>query len=202
MAHKQENDKKTKWIYKASALKKKLKSHSTTYWVKQCLNYLDEMEDKGKCPSLAGMFKFCGMWVYYLRDELAKGKCQDSDLLERYDLIKRIVSQGTKERVIDLNIGTATFGIAMLQNEDEWDKRDKVVDVGAMSITFVNYALPDAVAPALPTTDPTIIDAEVVEPIDVTIDYDTLPTITEEQDVSVPIKDVDDDNSSWDMFDD
>jgi hypothetical protein len=204
MAGKGENNKRAKWKYKASEVKQIINKTSAQVWVTRCIKYLDEMDKKGRVPSLSSFYKDYNCWIYYLRDELGKGVCKDKAMVEKYELIKKIISEGMRENIIDRNASTATFAIALLQNQEEegWDKRDKVTDVGAMSITFVNYALPTGdSAKELPTIDPNIIDAEVVEPIDVTIDYDTLPNVSDNEPLPpVPMKQEED--SSWDMFDD
>lgn len=217
MADKFETPKKINWKYRAKEVKKIISSHSSSYWVKQCLKYLTACDDKEKVPNLTGFFKSVGLWIFYLRDDIAKGLyIKEESMLDKYELIKRIISQGLTENIIDRNAGTATFAIALLQNQDEggWDKRDKVVDPGQMTITFVNYNLPEPVpSPALPSPD--IIEAEVVLPmsevvptaeVDLsTVEIDITPTEIEiEVQPSEPITiepvNKDDDDSSWDMF--
>ncbi len=118
-----------------------------------------------------------------LRDDIAAGKYKASDLLLKYDIIKKIITIGKVEEIVERNIDKASFAIALLQNEHEWEQRP---DVGHQSIqiTVQNYSLSSGEEVMTKHIESTIIENNGPDPIldDSTVNLkDTLNNILGEK---------------------
>lgn len=189
MPNKDQVNKKDKWMYKSSEVSKEIERYSDKIWINRCIKYIEKMAKSSKLPTLADFYKQHGIWIYYLRDDIAKGcYAKNDDLQNKYRLIKSIIDDNKKDTIVNKNIDKATFAINYLQQEDNWDK-EKALPSQNITFNLANFSLDGEVPLELPTP-PTenIIEGEVVEAE--VVEYDELVI---DDDIPIPQKEKDDD---------
>lgn len=169
MAGKQEVKKRIRWKHRSKDVASVIEKSSEQVWISRCNKFLKKCGEKKRLPTISRFYKEQGLWIYWLRDAINKGSYKDrKDLLEKYDIVKRIISSGRAEDIINRNINTGTFAIALMQNENEWNKEQGKVPT-AITFNLTNFQLPSADAPQPPVPgpqSPITIDCEVIGPLD------------------------------------
>lgn len=162
-----------KWKHLSKDIIKVIEKISLQMWINRVNKYLVESEKSGRLPTLAGFYKEWGMWIYYLREDIAKGNySKREDLQRKYDIIKRIIQTGKVENIENLNKSTATFAIELLRNEQVWTQQE-VKAPQQITFNISSFALP-----AVPHSDIPIIDSQPLDNLTLLTDCIAPPSTT------------------------
>ena len=172
------------WLHKPKDCIREIKTHSVQIWINRCFKYIDEQEAIGKIPRLGGFFKEHKILHTWLTNGLREGNHKnDEELQEKYGIIKTLIAGEKKDVIIDKNIDKATFAVAMLQEEHNWDKK-KDTSNNPIQLTIHTYSKLDGDVPIQleEGKNENIIDVEGIgNDIEITdvgitdIDYDAIP---------------------------
>jgi len=178
---KKERKNRTKWKYSSKECRMEISKHSKDFWIKKVVDYVYETKKKNRVPFFTRFWKEEGLWIFWLDDDVTKGKYTNKkykDFLDTFLTIKKIIKDSIKENVIERNIDKASFALQYLSQESDWDQVQHQ-DQKQLTVNLVNFSnlLPGEAqdTPQLPNSEsPTvlpIIDVKPLEPLTEPTDF-------------------------------